>query len=109
MAALRPIMAHLQAESGLRVVFIAEDLPGPLTDFLRTHAAGLPEVEHWASGPSSNVRIELHDTGQPLTLLLDANLVVRHAFVGPLTERRNELYSTASRLLRSLSPHPSKS
>lgn len=104
--ALRQIMTHLRMETGLRVVFIAEDLPTALADFLRAHGSELPEVEHWMSGPNSGVRIDLHDNGQPMTLLLDGNLVVRQAMVGLLDERRNELFSGASRLLRSLSPHP---
>ena len=104
--ALRQVMAHLRMETGLRVVFISEDLPSALTSFLKAHGAGLPEVEHWLSGPSSGLRIDLHDSGQPMTLLIDANLVVRQAFVGLVSERRNELFAGASRLLRSLTAHP---
>lgn len=104
--ALRQVMAHLRMETGLRVVFISEDLPSALTSFLKAQGAGLPEVEHWLSGPSSGLRIDLHDSGQPMTLLIDANLVVRQAFVGLVSERRNELFAGASRLLRSLTAHP---
>jgi len=104
--ALSQVMAHLRKETGLRVVFIAEDLPSVLTAFLRAHGAGLPAVEHWLSGPSSGLRIDLQDSGQPMTLLLDADLVVRQAFVGLVSERRHELFVGASRLLRSLAAHP---
>ena len=109
MPALAQIMSHLYEESELRAVFIAEDLPGELAEYLRASAAQLPKVEHWMSGSASSLRIELRDTSQPLTLLLDGNLTVRQAFVGSLADRRNELYSTVSRLLRSLPAHPAKS
>lgn len=104
--ALRQIMMHLRVETGLRVVFIAEDLPDALADFVRAHRTELPEVEHWMSGPGSGMRIDLHDNAQPMTLLLDGNLVVRQALVGLLGDRRNELFSGASRLVRSLAQHP---
>ena len=41
-----------------------------------------------------------------MTLLVDGNLVVRQAFVGLVSERRNELFAGASRLLRSLAAPP---
>lgn len=104
--ALRQVMAHLRLETRMRVVFISEDLPGDLTAFLKTHGGELPDVEHWLSGPGSGLRIDLHDSGQPMTLLVDGNLVVRQAFVGLVSERRNELFAGASRLLRSLAAHP---
>lgn len=103
MPVLRQIMSHLQIETGIRVVFIAEDLPTALADFLRSQQVELPNVELWVSGPSSNVRIDLHDTSQPMTLLLDGSLVVRQAFIGQLSERRKELFAGVSRLLRGLS------
>ena len=104
--ALRQVMAHLRLETKMRVVFISEDLPSDLTAFLKTHGGELREVENWLSGPSSGLRIDLHDSGQPMTLLVDGNLVVRQAFVGLVSERRNELFAGASRLLRSLAAPP---
>lgn len=103
--ALRQVMAHLRLETGMRVVFISEDRPSDLTDFLQTHGSELPDVEHWLSGPSSGLRIDLQDSGQPMTLLVDGNLVVRQAFVGLVSERRGELFAGAARLLRSLAAH----
>ena len=106
MPALRQMMEHLQREAPLRVVFISEDLPDALANFFQAQAKErLPNVEYWMSGPSSAMRIDLQDNGQPMTLLVDGDLVVRQAMVGPLTERRNELYSAVSRLLRNLPQH----
>lgn len=106
MPALRQMMEHLQREAPLRVVFISEDLPDALASFFQAQAKELlPKVEYWMSGPSSGMRIDLQDNGQPMTLLVDGDLVVRQAMVGPLTERRSELYSAVSRLLRNLPPH----
>lgn len=103
--ALRQIIEHLQRETPLRVVFISEDLPEALTSFFkREPKERLPKVEYWLSGPGSGLRIDLQDNAQPMTLLLDGELVVRQAMVGLLSERRNELYSSASRLLRNLAP-----
>lgn len=106
MPALRQMIEHLQREAPLRVVFISEDLPDALTSFFQAQPKEqLPKVEYWMSGPGSGMRIDLQDNGQPMTLLIDGDSVVRQAMVGPLTERRNELYSAVSRLLRNLPQH----
>lgn len=106
MPALRQMMEHLQLEAPLRVVFISEDLPDALASFFQVQAKEqLPKVEYWISGPGSGMRIDLQDNGQPMTLLIDGDYIVRQAMVGPLAERRNELYSAVSRLLRNLPQH----
>ena len=95
------LFAHVRTLAA-REVMLAEDRPDVLRDYLRDHHELLDaeQVPLFVLPPASEMRADLGDATQPLTLLLDANLVVRQAFIGPLAERRSELLSAIDRLAR---------
>lgn len=107
LSALRDLVPRLgtlvpRLSEKLRVVFIAEDNPLDFVTGVRAHDLRIPaEAEQFLIVPQSQVRTDLRDPGQPLTLLLDRNMVVRQAFVGPLSERRNEVLTAVERFVRS--------
>lgn len=109
MPALRDMIPRLGAlvpklGERLRIVFIAEDNPLDFTEGIKKPDLRVPDgVEQFLISPQSALRADLREPAQPLTLLLDRNMVVRQAFVGPLVERRNEVFSAIERFVRSQS------
>lgn len=66
-------------------------------DFIqRQRADAIPNLVHLKA--DGLLRAGLQDRRQPLTLLLDAQNVVRQAFVGALITRRTELTDAIDRL-----------
>lgn len=102
MPALVGLFRGLSHERSVRVLLISEDQPAELHEYVNAHRDQLPPVEHYILSRDSPLRASLQETSQPLTLLLDPQLVVRQAFVGPIADRRNELFSAVSRLCRIL-------
>ena len=101
---LPALLTALQLRTRMRMVFIAENTQSDMQTFFREHIAEMPRVEHFIISSESRLRADLNETAQPLTLLLDENLVVREGFIGPLVKRREELQSAALRLASSLIP-----
>src|SRR5207248_2857388 len=94
--------AFRKTEPELRFAYVSETLEEErLLDFLRRHARTLPDADVYQS-TDGRLRALLQTGKQPITLLLDRQMVVRHAFVGTVGERRNELVDAIERLLRTL-------
>ncbi|MFO0575834.1 MAG: TlpA disulfide reductase family protein [Polyangia bacterium] len=102
MPALANVLHDLSQERAVRVLLLSEDAPADLRAYVDEHGRDLPAVEHYILTRDSPLRASLQETSQPVTLLLDPQLVVRQAFVGPVVDRRNELFSAVGRLCRSL-------
>lgn len=99
MAALQGLIARLRKDTKLRVVLLAEDNQADLLAFLHRHKDEMPEAELYAISTDHRLRTDLgNNRTQPLTLLLDSDMVVRQAFLGSLLNRRNDLASAAQRL-----------
>lgn len=99
MAALRTLVSDLRKDTKLRVVLLAEDNQADLLAFLHRHKDEMPEAELYAISTDHRLRTDLgNNRTQPLTLLLDSDMVVRQAFLGSLLNRRNDLASAAQRL-----------
>ena len=77
--------------------------PPRIRDFLRKHAAILPQVPLYISTDKrmrSTAQLGIETV--PVTLLLDDQQVVRQAFVGSLKERRTLYESAQTRLIRAI-------
>lgn len=102
---LAATLKRLRDVTPIRIVLVAEDSldsMDSLGESLRRFDAILPGTELYAAGPNSELRSTLQVASLPTTLLLDDQLVVRHALVGLLGERRNDLFSAVLRLCTSL-------
>lgn len=90
-----------QRRRGLELVFISESgeelLERFLADPTRREVLPSPQMYRNAKGVRDGVQI----SEQPLTLLVDSELIVRQAFVGSLVEtgRKNEFVTALERLL----------
>lgn len=103
MPLLKNIARGWKNEPGVQIVFVSETLDEKvLRDFwFKTNRDRVPETPLTQS-IDNRIRDTLDTGKQPLTLLLDQDLVVRQALVGSLTERSPELTTSMSRLLRAL-------
>lgn len=108
--AARRIEAHYTGE--VRFLFLAENMTG-----LDARAAAASPADAKRAQPGAPWPVYLDSGGGlveslrpyllggelhlPMTLLIDSEFVVRHAFVGAITHRRSELVSAVADLLRS--------
>lgn len=74
--------------------------------FLAKQREQMPTRGLYKLGPDSRLRAGLAVNNQPLTLLLDEQLVIRQAFIGTLKSRRSEFDNAVDRLARSLRQEP---
>lgn len=103
MPLLKSIARGWKADPSVQVVFISETIDAKLLHefWFQTARDRVPDAPLTQS-TDERIRDVLETGKQPLTLLLDRDLVVRQAFVGPLTERTTELTEAMSRLLRAV-------
>jgi thiol-disulfide isomerase/thioredoxin len=100
---LRNILSGWKAKPAVQFLFIA-DPPGETSEseavaFWRKSSAALPDADP-CRATTEDLRRILEDGAQPITLLLDENLVVRQAFIGAIGGR--PLGRSIERLLHSL-------
>ena len=103
MPLLRNIVRGWKDDPSVQIVFISETLDEKvLREFwfqsARDRVPDLPLIQ----SADDRIRDVLGTGKQPVTLLLDRDLVVRQAFIGSLTERTQELTGSMSRLLRAI-------
>ena len=103
MPLLRNIVRGWKDDPSVQIVFISETLDEKvLREFwfqsARDRVPDLPLIQ----SADDRIRDVLGTGKQPVTLLLDRDLVVRQAFIGSLTERTQELTESMSRLLRAI-------
>lgn len=72
-----------------------------LQKFLSANRANMPQAPHYVDDAASIVK-PLKLSKLPLTLLVDAQWVVRQAFSGPITDRRPELLASMDHYLAPL-------
>lgn len=103
MPLLKSIALGWKNDLNVNVLFISETLDEKqLREFwFQTAKDRVPDVPLMQSA-DDRVREVLGTGKQPITLLVDRDLVVRQAFVGSLAERTGELTESMSRLLRVL-------
>lgn len=101
---LTPLLNGLRDDRRLQILFVTETQDRQvLTNFLQNNQQALPAVPHYQINPTE-LRRSLGISAMPITLLLDSDLTVRQAFLGPLHGRREELLHAIDRLeaLRSM-------
>lgn len=104
MPELQRMLARLAAENRMRVAFVSQDSADELREYFQNWQAQLPvasKYEFYLAATESQLQASLQSVPLPLTLLVDAHMVVREAFVGPLLGRGNDLFSMVRRLCRS--------
>lgn len=99
MPMLRKVVHGWRAHPQVGFLFVSETLDErKLLDYWRAATERVPRVTLYQN-TDDRIR-EVLDTGkQPVTLLVDQDLVVRQAFIGSLEERTNELAASMTRLL----------
>lgn len=110
----RRIVAQLAMVPDIRFVAAAETYSlTRLKQFLQTKAEQLPQTKQYilpygdrGGSENSHLRAQLDNLAQPITLLLDRQLVVRQAFVGSIKERVLELQDSVGRLLAAVRGKP---
>lgn len=109
MPALAQLLSRLNTtiprlKDQLRVVFVAEDNLLDYREGLKKLGLRVPaDAEQFLINPQSAVRVALREGAQPLTLLVDRSMVVRQAFIGPLTERGIDVLTAVDRFVGSQS------
>lgn len=99
MPILRNIVSGWRDEAELRFLFISETLDEKkLLDYWRASASHVPSVSVYQN-TDERIRSILETGKQPITLLVDQDLVIRQAFIGTLSDRTNELTASMTRLL----------
>lgn len=99
MPTLRSFVAGWRDEPALRFLFISETLEEKkLLDFWRAAAARVPSVAIYQNA-DDRIRGVLENGRQPITLLVDQDLIIRQAFVGSLVDRTSELAASMTRFL----------
>jgi len=99
MPTLRNIVFGWRDEADLRFLFISETLDEKkLLEYWRANAERVPAVSLYQN-TDNRIRDVLETGKQPLTLLVDQDLVIRQAFIGTLSERNHELAASMTRLL----------
>lgn len=104
MPELQRMLASMKGDGRLRVVFVSQDSAEDLQRYWGEWQQQLPlapKFEFYLASPDSQLQSSLQSTTLPLTLIVDAQMVVREAFAGPLLERGNQLLSAVRRLCRS--------
>lgn len=108
---VRDLMATLARTYGDRVqlVLLSEtSAPEAMRAVLEKERTNLPAAPHfldYGEGVAALLRRDLPaQLSYPMTLVLDGQRIVRHAVVGPVTDRRAALLATIS-LLLSVPPH----
>lgn len=100
---VRKLADSLESDPQLRFVMVTETTDSAvLLDFLAKHRGELPLRAPQYQSTDERLRKSLQNRSQPVTLLLDARMVVRQAFLGSLRQRRSELAEAIARLSRSL-------
>ncbi len=99
MPTLRNIVFGWRDEADLRFLFISETLDEKkLLEYWRSNAERVPAVALYQN-TDNRIRDILETGKQPLTLLVDQDLVIRQAFIGTLSDRNHELAASMTRLL----------
>ena len=100
MPLLRRVVQGWRSKPAVRFLFVSETLDQDvLTGYwVKQHASDVPDEDPYQS-TDSRLRDVLETGTQPVTLLLDRDLVIRQAFVGTVTERVSELAAGINRLL----------
>lgn len=100
MPLLRRVVQGWRSKPAVRFLFVSETLnQDVLTSYwVKQHASDVPDDDPYQS-TDSRLRDILELGSQPVTLILDRDLVIRQAFVGTLTERVSELAAGINRLL----------
>jgi len=103
MPLLKNIIKGWRAETEVRFYMVSETLDEKIAkDFwFKTNKIRVPDTG-LAQSVDDRLREALGTNKQPVTLILDTDLVVRQAFIGPLTNRATELAEGLSRLLKTL-------
>lgn len=100
---VRKLADSLEQDPQLRFVMVTETTDTKvLLDFLAKNRGELPRSAPQYQSTDERLRKSLQNRSQPVTLLLDARMVVRQAFLGSLKLRRSELAEAIQRLSRSL-------
>lgn len=100
---VRKLADSLEQDPQLRFVMVTETTDTKvLLDFLAQSRGELPRSAPQYQSTDERLRKSLQNRSQPVTLLLDARMVVRQAFLGSLKLRRSELAEAIQRLSRSL-------
>jgi thiol-disulfide isomerase/thioredoxin len=95
---LRDLMRSFRSDPVVRFAFVSETKDETkLLGFARTNRDKMPEAELYQV-TDERLRNSLETTKQPITLLLDQNMVVRQAFVGSIAGRRLEFVESLERL-----------
>ena len=100
MPLLRRVVQGWRSKPTVRFLFVSETLDqDALTRYwIKQHASDVPDEDPYQS-TDSRLRDALELGTQPVTLILDRDLVIRQAFVGTITERVSELAAGINRLL----------
>lgn len=111
---VRELMSAIARAHGDRVQFVLlseTSSPEAMRSFLDKQRASVPAGPHYldyGEGVAALLRRDLPaPLSYPMTLVLDGERVVRHAVVGPVTDRRAALLATISLLLAE-SPKPAQ-
>lgn len=103
MSLLRNIVRGWKDDPSVQIVFISETLDEKaLREFWFQSARDRVPETPLIQSTDDRIRDVLGTGKQPVTLLLDRDLVVRQAFIGSLMERTQELTESMSRLLRAI-------
>lgn len=100
MPLLRRVVQGWRSKPAVRFFFVSETLDQDLLTayWTKQHVNDVPDEDPYQS-TDSRLRDVLEMGTQPVTLILDRDLVVRQAFVGTVTERVSELAAGINRLL----------
>lgn len=84
----------------VRFLFVTETYDDDrLAEFVRKRQSDLPALPILRTPESDRrLRSALQSDQQPITLLVDRKMAVRHAVIGPIEARRGELVTALSRL-----------
>ena len=102
MPELVTLFSGLREDSSIRTILLTEDSLDTLEEYLTRAPASLPPADLYVAGAASHLRTTIQQAPLPLTLLVDGHMVIRHAFVGSINHRRNDLLSAIERLCSSL-------
>lgn len=107
MPLLRQIADGYARRTDLRLIFASEtEDDRVLQGFVAKNREKMPTRGLYKLGLDSRLRAGLAVNNQPMTLLLDEQLVTRQVFIGTLKNRRPEFESAVDRLARSLRGEP---
>jgi hypothetical protein len=106
LAELRLVLRSLTRQWPIKVVIASETLDQKvLSKWLMENQERVPEGEQYQNADGKLRRV-LQDRTWPMTLLLDQDGVVRHAFVGSIAGRLGEFRDVVDRLAQSVRLQP---